>query len=140
MFHVKRSTLFHMIRVFTSKSQKIGETGEGLAVKYLVQKGFQILERNFTRPYGEIDIVALKDKVVHMIEVKSVSCDLEGDRSVLVRPEENMHPKKIERFVRVSEVYADMKKLEGDFKLDLALVYIDDIHRKAKVVLHEDFL
>jgi len=129
-----------MIRVFTSKNQKIGEIGEGIAVKYLLKNSFKIVERNFTRPYGEIDVVAIKDKIFHMIEVKSVSTDLENPKEFRVRPEENMHPKKIERFVRVSEVYADMKNLEGNWQLDLALVYIDDFHKKAKVVLYENFL
>lgn len=129
-----------MIRIFTSEKQKIGQLGEGIAIKYLLKNGFKILERNFTRPYGEIDIVVIKDKTTHFIEVKSVSCDLGANLSLFVRPEENMHLKKIEKFVKICEVYADLHKLEGDWQLDLALVYIDDLHKKAKVVLHENFL
>ncbi len=130
------------MKTFTSKTQKIGEIGEKLAVMFLMKHGFQIIETNYTQKCGEIDIVAKKAKNWHFIEVKSVSRvtldDVSSETSGF-RPEENMHPKKIARFVRTVEYYRLAKDLgEADFQVDLALVYIDPIRRAGKVVLMEN--
>ena len=57
---------------FTSKNQKIGEYGELLAGEFLTKKGFIILEKNYTKKVGEIDIVAVKENQLHFVEVKSL--------------------------------------------------------------------
>ena len=62
-----------MPKVFTSETQKTGEIGENIAVKFLVKQGFSILNRNYTKKWGELDIVAEKAGKIHFIEVKSVS-------------------------------------------------------------------
>ena len=64
------------MKIFTSKSQKIGEIGEDIAEKFLMKSGFTIVERNYTRKWGEIDIIAKKRGVVCFFEVKSVSCEI----------------------------------------------------------------
>ena len=51
-----------MPKVFTSKSQNIGEIGEELAALFHMKQGFTILERNYTQKWGEIDIIAKKRK------------------------------------------------------------------------------
>ncbi len=48
-----------------------------MAAKYLVSQGFEILEKNFHSKFGEIDIIAKKDDVLHFVEVKSTSKDYE---------------------------------------------------------------
>ena len=52
-------------------TQKIGRFGEDEAVKYLKQKGYKILDRNFSCKRGEIDIVALDKEEIVFIEIKS---------------------------------------------------------------------
>lgn len=47
-----------------------GRQAERAAVVYLEMRGFEILEQNWRRPRCEIDIVAKKDKVVYLVEVK----------------------------------------------------------------------
>jgi putative endonuclease len=59
-----------MPKIFTSKTQIIGEIGENIAVKFLMKHNFQILERNYTKKWGEIDIVGKKLGKLHFIEVK----------------------------------------------------------------------
>ena len=53
-----------------SKKQ-LGKTGELLAVKFLKQKGYQIIEQNYRSAWGEIDLVALDEAVLVFVEVKT---------------------------------------------------------------------
>ncbi len=55
------------------RSYELGREAEERATRYLVDMGFRIVERNFHSRFGEIDIVALKDGVLHFVEVKSSS-------------------------------------------------------------------
>jgi len=51
-------------------NQHLGRVGEALVEEYLIKHGFTILERNFTRRYGEIDLIASTTDVLAFIEVK----------------------------------------------------------------------
>lgn len=48
----------------------LGQQGEDEAVRYLQQRGYQILQRNFRGGGGELDIVCRKDEVIYFVEVK----------------------------------------------------------------------
>ncbi len=128
-----------MPKVFTSKTQKIGETGENIAVKFLVKHGFTILDRNYTKKWGEIDIIAEKDSVIHFIEVKSISCENLSTNVIRetngYRPEENMHQYKMKRMARTIQTYLLAKKIKDnqDWKVDLLVIYIDLENKKAKI-------
>ncbi len=60
-----------MIKVFSANSQKIGLIGEDLAIEYLKEKGFIIIERNINTKFGEIDILASREDRVYFFEVKT---------------------------------------------------------------------
>ena len=47
-----------------TEKRRIGDTGEEIIYNYLLERNYQILGRNYSKPYGEIDIIALKDGVV----------------------------------------------------------------------------
>ncbi|MBR5129259.1 MAG: YraN family protein [Firmicutes bacterium] len=51
--------------------KRIGSIGEELAVEALRSKGYYIIRRNFSCPYGEVDIIAIKDKILSFVEVKT---------------------------------------------------------------------
>jgi len=56
----------------TQKSE-LGKLGEDLACGYLVGKGYKVIERNFRKPWGELDIIAKSpDKTLVFVEVKTV--------------------------------------------------------------------
>ena len=59
------------MKKFTSDSQKIGQLGEDVACKFLMKHNFLVLERNYTKKWGEIDIIAKKNSKIHFIEVKT---------------------------------------------------------------------
>src|SRR3989344_7561345 len=115
--------------------RQTGDIGEGVVCKYLEQKGFRILERNYLRKWGEIDIVAEKGDLLSFIEVKSVSRES-------YRPEENMHPAKLKRLHRVIQTYLLDRKVPAsrEWRVDVACVYLDFSTRKAKVEMLENVI
>ncbi len=54
-----------------SSSRKIGLRGEKIAVDYLKKQGYQIIGTNFHSRFGEIDIMASRNEILHIIEVKT---------------------------------------------------------------------
>ncbi len=135
-----------MPKNFTSKSQKIGEMGENIAVKFLVKQGYLITDRNYTKKWGEIDIVAEKNNKLYFIEVKSVARETLNnvlhETSDNYRPEENMHPWKLKRMSRTIQTYLLAKKIsdETEYQIDLLVVYLDLNHKKAKIKLVNDII
>jgi putative endonuclease len=120
------------MKTFTSKSQKTGKIGEDLATLFLMKHGFSVIERNFTKPYEEIDVVAYKNTVFHFVEVKTVSC-VTNQISQSIRPEENMHSWKFRKFSRTVEAYLLQKDITNNWQIDLITVYLDDAKRQGRV-------
>ncbi len=114
------------MKIFTSKKQIIGEKGENEAVNSLKKKGFTIIERNYTRKWGEIDIVAEKGNVLHFIEVKAITVRDMFSHENFYRPEDHMDRWKIERLKRVLQTYLIDKNVPEDkeWQFDLACVYL----------------
>jgi len=133
---------------FTSDSQKIGELGEDVACKFLIKHGFSILERNYTKKWGEIDIIAQKGEKRFFIEVKSKQVEsdfdfrlFDGQINETNRPEENMHPWKMKRLRRVVETYLISKRLGYvDWQFDLLVVYLDVEKRLARVKVMDNII
>jgi putative endonuclease len=133
------------MKKFTSKSQKIGELGEEVACTFLMKHGFTIQERNYTKKWGEIDIIADKEGKIYFIEVKSVSYgtlpDFKDDNPFAKRPEENMHPWKLKRLSRTIQTYLIHKRIGNTpWQFDLLLVYLDIENRKARVRTIENII
>ena|SRR3989338_5412424 len=134
-----------MPKIFTSEKQKIGEMGENIAVRFLVKHGFSILERNYTKKWGEIDIVAEKDRKIYFVEVKSVSREtLNGISKEALDdyyPEDNMHPWKLKRLSRTIQTYILSKKLdEREWQVDLLVVFLSVKDKKARVKVVSDII
>ncbi|ELF2320349.1 YraN family protein [Campylobacter lari] len=96
-----------------------GKKGEELACEFLKTQGFEILKRNFYSKFGEIDIIAKKDKILHFIEVKST----QGDCEVEYR----LDNKKYNKIIKTIEYYFMKHKNDENYQLDLLCVYKDDI-------------
>ncbi len=124
-----------------TRKQKIGKMGEDVACEYLRRHGFEVVERNYWKKWGEIDIVAKKDHTLHFVEVKTVSHapphDAKGDH---YEPEEMVHPWKRQRLSRVIQTYVLDKKVpdETEYQIDIIAVYLDMDTHKAHVHLLPD--
>ena len=135
-----------MPKVFTSETQKTGEIGENIAVKFLVKHGFSILHRNYTKKWGELDIVAKKDNKLHFIEVKSVSRETLANvnRETLdeYHPEDNMHPWKLKRISRTIQTYLLSEKVPEDmeWQVDLIVVFLSLKDKNARIKVVKDII
>ncbi|HWC57715.1 MAG TPA: YraN family protein [Candidatus Paceibacterota bacterium] len=122
-----------MIRVFTSKTQTIGERGENEAVRFLKKQGFSIIERNVTNKFGEIDIVAKKKGKVHLFEVKTAR-----SRAGIFAAE-NLTKAKLHKFFVSAEYYALTHSLK-EYQMEGILVTLsDNPHNVSKVEMIELF-
>lgn len=129
-----------------TEKQKVGKLGEDIAARYLENKGFSVIERNYLKKYGEIDIVAKNGKILHFIEVKSVSCESfpvnvsrETDH---YRPEDNIHPQKLKRLARTIQAYL-LSKYQGnepEWVFDAITVRLNIKTRQARVKFLENLI
>jgi len=134
-----------MPKVFTSKTQKIGEIGENIAIRFLMKHNFSILDRNYTKKWGEIDIIAEKGNKLYFIEVKSISINLINVSCETLdeyRPEDNMHPWKMKRMARTIQTYLLSKKVpdEKEWQVDLLVIFLDLKDKKAKIKVVENII
>ena len=131
-----------MPKVFTSKTQKTGELGEQVACNYLSKKGFTVIERNYTKKWGEIDIIAKKGSVAHFVEVKTktLNIDLIGKYIDSYKPEDGMHFWKQQRLARTIQTYLLERRIDSDWQFDLLLVYLDPISKQARIQYMENII
>lgn len=132
-----------------TKKRKIGNTGEEIACKYLLKAGFQVLERNFLRKCGEIDIIAEKEEKLHFIEVKSVSREILSVASREVsyetcgyRPEDNVSQSKLKKVKKTIQLYLMEKKLSEacNWTFDVMTVLVDFNKRVGRVNMIKDII
>lgn len=95
----------------------LGKFGEQMAVDFLIQKGYTILETNWIFDKAEIDIIAQKGTVLAVVEVKTRSSLLFG------LPQEFVTPKKIQRLVKAINEYVNRKALQVDVRFDIIAIH-----------------
>ena len=103
------------------KAKDIGNLGEDLAVKFLLEKGYELLERNFFKPFGEIDIIAKDTDYVVFIEVKARKNVKFGF------PREFVNKNKIKKIQDVAQMYMLEKNLFGiRIRFDVIEIIFDE--------------
>ncbi|WP_455757034.1 YraN family protein [Sulfurimonas sp.] len=95
-------------------SRTKGNLAEDSACGFLTDNGFLIVERNFYSRFGEIDIIATKDEVLHFIEVKS---GLDYESAI-----QNITHSKLNKFIKTLNVYMKKNSLDVDFMIDAVIV------------------
>lgn len=137
-----------------TEKQKLGKIGEDCACEYLKKNGYKIIDQNYLRKWGELDIVAKKAKKLYFVEVKSVSRRISDSRDAnfskvvtrettdSYRPEDNMHPWKLQRLGRAVQSYLLEKDIpdEIEWQFDVATVYVDMERRVSRVFYIPDIV
>lgn len=113
-----------------SKSQRSkGKIGEDVAVNFLKQNGYEILEQNYYYNHGEIDIIAKEGNTLAFVEVKSRRSTAFGE------PEESVTPKKQELLRRTAEGYVSERNIgEIDCRFDVVSVVMKDGKAVCKIL------
>ena len=96
----------------------VGSAYEDLAARYLTESGFRILARNYTVRGGELDIVAVKERVIHFIEVKYRTSDDCGD------PFEAVTARKMQRITRAARVFLMKERIGENVRMSFDVIGI----------------
>lgn len=112
------------------KRTELGKLGEDMAAAHLQERGYTILCRNFRRPCGEIDIIAVKDEVTYFVEVKTRSS------SDYANPADSVTRRKRRQIANAAMMWFAEQGKETFSTLLVAEVYLEN----ARVELIEDFL
>lgn len=122
-----------------TQRKTIGHIGERVVARKLRNEGYDIIEFNYRKPWGEIDIVTRKTGEYHFVEVKTVQRDLESNVfHETYGAEDNIHPEKIRRLERAIVSYCEEKGIGGAWTLHCALVELDISRRKARIRIIKD--
>ncbi|MDP2069487.1 MAG: YraN family protein [Lutibacter sp.] len=103
-----------------AKHNELGELGEDLAAEELEKNGYEIVERNWRYKKAEIDIIARKNEVLAIVEVKTRSSDYFGD------PQDFVNTKKIKMLVEAVNEYVNSKDLEVEVRFDIIAIIINE--------------
>ncbi len=109
------------------KHLRVGEKGEKEAVKLIKKKGYKILAKNEEDKYGEIDIIALKNKKLIFIEVRS---KMGRDYGL---PEETVGYQKRKKLINNAERYINNNKINIPYRIDV----IGIVFSKSGKVIHK---
>ena len=91
-----------------------GNIAEDRACEYLRSYGCRIIDRNIYNRFGEIDIIVLKENVLHFVEVKS---GMTYESAV-----NNVTRAKLQKLNRTIQTYLQQKRLNGDYCIDALIV------------------
>ena len=114
-----------------SEKRKFGDIGEKIAQKYLERKGYDIIGRNYRKPWGEIDLVSKKDGLLVFCEVKTR--DARNVEHYLA--EASVNYLKIKKLQKICETYLAEKRYpySQKWQIDVLAVAIDKENKKAKI-------
>lgn len=107
------------------KRHILGQKGEQVALEYLENQGYKILERNFSCRQGEVDIIALDNDYIVFFEIKSRTSIEYG------LPSEAVTNEKIKHILQVASYYLYKYHLENaNTRVDVIEVYVKARHYK----------
>ena len=97
-----------------------GIKGEKLAVEHLKEKGYDILQTNWRHGKAEADIIAEKDEMIILAEVKTRATDYFGT------PDEAVHKQKQRMMVKAAEAYLEINNIDKEVRYDVISIVMND--------------
>ena len=113
------------------ETDRLGAWGEKVALNYLQQQGYRIIERNFRCKTGEIDIIASEGDVLAFVEVKTRSSSLFGE------PEDAVDSEKERHLHRVAYFYLRKNRLRPEdtrMRFDIVSIITESDQRTIKTI------
>jgi len=111
------------------QTQKTGNKGESIARDYLIQKGYTIVDTNWSTRYGELDIIAQRDEIYVFVEVKTRHS--KNTESALA----SITPNKREKMIKAVYQYLHEKKLDDIiWRIDAIGIALN--HKQAPTIDH----
>jgi len=107
--------LMELFQKGKQEQDPLGDRGENMAAKYLRNRGFKIIARNFKCVMGEIDIVAREGKTLVFVEVKTRAAD---DPT----PEEQVNEHKQHQITKVAKFYLSRYGVQPAARFDVVAV------------------
>ena len=102
-----------------AEHNELGKFGEEIAVDFLQQNGYEILETNWTFQKAEVDIIAQKENILAVVEVKTRSSIEFG------LPQDFVKPKKIQLLLKAVNEYVISNNLEVEVRFDIIAIHKD---------------
>lgn len=93
-----------------------GKAGEDYTAQWLVNHGYQIVQRNYHSRYGEIDIIAANEEYIAFVEVKT------RQSGALVSALESVTPQKQKRILLTAQIYLSESEPPLQPRFDVAAV------------------
>lgn len=110
-------------------TKELGLFAEGIARHYLLNKGYEIIAKNYKFNFGELDIVAKKDEKIIFVEVKAHQKYYEG-----FEPEMKVDYRKKRKIIGLATAFLDNKKLKDSFwQIDIISIIFDLENKKAQI-------
>ena len=114
--------------------KSLGFFGENIAKRFLESRGYEILARNYSKPWGEIDLIAKKEGIIVFCEVKTNSKKFPGSSAGGFNPEMRVNPTKERHIIRTADLF--MKSHypgEREWRIDIIAVTLDSFDKKAAI-------
>lgn len=96
---------------------ELGNIGEQIAVDFLLKNGYEILERNWHFQKAEIDILATKNNILAVIEVKTRSSLDFG------LPQDFVNQKKIKLLLKAVNSYVNDREIDFEIRFDIVAIH-----------------
>ena len=107
-----------------SASHHTGKQGEAIAVEYLTQKGYDVLETNWQSNHQEIDIIARQGDILVIAEVKTRNTNYFGE------PETFVTKQKQRMLIKATNHYITKNDLNVTVRFDIiSILYNKDEHK-----------
>lgn len=98
-----------------------GDIGENIATDYLEKRNFKIIEKQYRKRFGEIDIIASDNNTIVFIEVKL------RKSSALGHPLESITKSKIEKIYKVADSYLRENELiDSLIRFDVVSILLEN--------------
>lgn len=108
------------IKKLKNRNKELGDFGEKIARKILIEKGYEIIELNYRTKFGEIDIIAKENNILVFVEVKTRT-------NKNFKAIDSITRKKQETMATVANIFISKKApIYDDLEVRFDLVLIDE--------------